>query len=198
MTTGRAQPQRTCIACRSKLEKGSLIRFVLSPAGEVLVDYRSKLPGRGAYTCLSLDCVARAAKNGFTRSFKKNVSADAEVLSCQLQDEMEKRLVSLLGMTRKAGILISGSGQVLAACSSKHKPELIIMSDDISESIAQKLLKSCKLSGIKCFSLFSKDFLGQLLGKSERSVISAGAASVTKTLCVELEKYFQLFKKEPG
>jgi predicted RNA-binding protein YlxR (DUF448 family) len=43
-------PERTCVACRIKVPKGELIRFVASK-GEILLDEKGILPGRGAYLC---------------------------------------------------------------------------------------------------------------------------------------------------
>ena len=42
---------RSCVLCRTKAEQGSLIRIVLSKAGEVKVRASSYAEGRGAYLC---------------------------------------------------------------------------------------------------------------------------------------------------
>lgn len=58
--------ERTCTGCRSGHDKIDLIRYVRDPAGKLLVDYRHKLPGRGAYTCVDLNCIVTAvARGGF-------------------------------------------------------------------------------------------------------------------------------------
>ena len=41
-------PMRQCVGCREMKEKRSLIRVVKSPEGEVSLDFKGKLPGRGA------------------------------------------------------------------------------------------------------------------------------------------------------
>ncbi len=48
-------PQRTCIACRGVKAKRELVR-VVSHQGEVLIDPRGKLAGRGAYLCPYREC----------------------------------------------------------------------------------------------------------------------------------------------
>ncbi len=45
-------PERTCIACRTKAPKWELIRFVVKE-GEIILDERAVMPGRGAYLCKS-------------------------------------------------------------------------------------------------------------------------------------------------
>ena len=43
--------------------KKDLIRVVKSPEGQVSLDFRGKLPGRGAYICPDPACLARARKS---------------------------------------------------------------------------------------------------------------------------------------
>ena len=56
-------PMRQCVGCREMKEKRSLIRVVKSPEGEVSLDFRGKLPGRGAYVCPNPECLKRARKS---------------------------------------------------------------------------------------------------------------------------------------
>ena len=43
--------------------KKELIRVVRSPQGEVSLDFKGKLPGRGAYVCPDPACLAKARKS---------------------------------------------------------------------------------------------------------------------------------------
>ncbi|UCG25651.1 MAG: YlxR family protein [Chloroflexota bacterium] len=49
-------PQRTCVACRRKLDKRRLTRIVRSAEEGVVVDPSGKRNGRGAYLCDQPDC----------------------------------------------------------------------------------------------------------------------------------------------
>ena len=51
-------PIRTCIACRQQGDKQALTRVVLVDR-KVVVDKEKKLPGRGAYIHLSIECISR-------------------------------------------------------------------------------------------------------------------------------------------
>jgi len=55
-------PQRMCVACRERRNKRELIRIVLMPDGQVVVDPTGKKPGRGVYTCKNKNCLAQAVK----------------------------------------------------------------------------------------------------------------------------------------
>ena len=47
--------------CGTKTAKRDLVRVVLTPQGECVVDETGKRPGRGAYLCHRPDCWERAA-----------------------------------------------------------------------------------------------------------------------------------------
>lgn len=55
-------PQRTCIVCRQKQDKRSLVRLVRTPEGPVLVDHSGKQNGRGAYLCQNPTCWDKVLK----------------------------------------------------------------------------------------------------------------------------------------
>ena len=55
-------PMRQCVGCREMKAKKELIRVVRSPEGEINLDFKGKLPGRGAYVCPAAACLAKARK----------------------------------------------------------------------------------------------------------------------------------------
>lgn len=59
----KKMPMRQCVGCREMKPKKELIRVVRSPEGAVSLDFRGKLPGRGAYVCPEEACLARARKS---------------------------------------------------------------------------------------------------------------------------------------
>jgi len=56
-------PLRQCLGCREMKPKRELIRVVKSPEGQVSLDARGKLPGRGAYLCPDPACLKRVKKS---------------------------------------------------------------------------------------------------------------------------------------
>lgn len=81
----RRVPLRKCVACQQMMAKKQLIRVVRSPEGQVSIDLRGKMAGRGAYLCGSLPCFSLAKKSkAFDRAL--NVPISAEIYD-QLQAE---------------------------------------------------------------------------------------------------------------
>mgnify|MGYP000981582716 FL=1 len=64
MNRTRKVPLRQCIACRTKRPKRELMRIVRTGEGELLLDHKGKMPGRGAYICVSAACLNKAVKEG--------------------------------------------------------------------------------------------------------------------------------------
>lgn len=52
---------RTCVGCRATVPAATLLRLVVVD-GEVVVDPRRRLPGRGAHLHAGPDCLAAALK----------------------------------------------------------------------------------------------------------------------------------------
>ena len=81
-------PMRQCVGCREMKEKRSLIRVVRSPEGEVSLDFKGKLPGRGAYVCPDPACLKRARKSrALERAFESAIPAEVYGM---LEQQMEE------------------------------------------------------------------------------------------------------------
>ena len=194
MPEGRARPQRTCLGCRQVLDQDRLVRYVRAPDGAVLVDYRDKLPGRGAYTCLKAACIAQAvARRQFDRAFRTPCQpASPELLRSQLAEELRERLVALLGMARKSSQIVSGGNAVLDALDRPDRLAVVIMADDVSNGIAEKIAGKARGREVPSLSFSSKAALGQLLGRGERSVTALMKGRLAETFLAEWQKYREI------
>ena len=75
-------PMRQCMGCSEHFPKKELLRVVLTPEGEVLLDFTGKKSGRGAYICKSVKCLQRARKS-------KRI---AGALKCEIPEAVYDRL----------------------------------------------------------------------------------------------------------
>jgi uncharacterized protein len=81
-------PQRTCIGCRRLRGRPELLRLARGSSGQVTLDVRNQLPGRGAYLCADgPDCLAQARRRrALTRSLRVGEDViNYEELSAALQ-----------------------------------------------------------------------------------------------------------------
>ncbi len=68
-------PLRKCVVTQTLLPKKDLIRVVLTPEGEVVVDESGRVNGRGAYLQKDLEVIKKAQSNkALDRALKTKIS----------------------------------------------------------------------------------------------------------------------------
>ena len=74
MKTKNKIPMRQCTGCREMKSKKEMIRVLKTPEDEIVLDTTGRKNGRGAYVCLSIECLDKAIRNhGIERSLKTSV-----------------------------------------------------------------------------------------------------------------------------
>src|SRR6266481_3950299 len=72
--TERSATMRMCAVSREVRPIDELIRFVVSPEGQIVPDLKRKLPGRGMWVTTSRQVVAEAVRrHQFTKAFKRDL-----------------------------------------------------------------------------------------------------------------------------
>lgn len=65
------------MGCGEKKPKKELLRVVRTPEGEILIDVKGKLSGRGVYICPKFGCLEKAKKaKRFERSLETAIPED--------------------------------------------------------------------------------------------------------------------------
>ena len=79
-------PMRQCTGCREMKPKRELIRVVRNADGDINIDAKGKLPGRGAYICPQTDCLKKARKSrALERAFGVSIPDEIyEILEQQM------------------------------------------------------------------------------------------------------------------
>ena len=90
-TVPKKLPMRQCVGCREMRPKKELIRVVKSPEGAISLDFRGKLPGRGAYLCPDSVCLARARKS------KDLERAFAQAIPPEVYERLEEQMKEVPG-----------------------------------------------------------------------------------------------------
>lgn len=77
-------PMRQCVGCGEMKSKKEMMRVLKTTEDEIVLDVTGKKNGRGAYLCVSGECLKKARKNkGLERSFKMSIPE-------QVYDALEK------------------------------------------------------------------------------------------------------------
>jgi uncharacterized protein len=86
------EPERTCVACREKAPKGTLLRVARDPSGDVVVDRAGAAPGRGAYVHRDEGCARAAMQRGrIARALRTGLDAEElATLAAGIEEELNR------------------------------------------------------------------------------------------------------------
>src|ERR1700730_9008266 len=110
--TGKSETVRMCAVSREQRPIDELIRFVVSPTGEVVPDIKRRLPGRGLWLTASHQTVAEAVRrHQFSKGFKRDVRV-APTLASDTENLLIRSVIDALAIAAKAGQVVAGFGKV--------------------------------------------------------------------------------------
>jgi len=186
--TDRSATVRMCAVTRQVRPVDELIRFVVSPTGEVVPDLKRKLPGRGLWISASRQAVAEAGRrNHFSKGFKRDVRATA-TLPADTETLLVRSAVEALAMAAKAGQVVSGFSKVEGVLEQRQAQALIHASDGAADGIRkldaiarQNAGNGDKLPEFPVVTALTSEQLDLALGRSNviHAALLAGPASKT-------------------
>jgi len=174
--------ERTCITTGQTLPPHRLIRFVAAPDGYAVADLAGRLPGRGAWVTASAEAIRLAEKRGhFKRALGSGLPSDDQTIS-SIAKQLRARVLSVAGLARRAGILIGGSGKLLA----EGRCIGLMVADDASPRETEKLRSKLAVTWVA--QNFSATELGQICGRDSLAFVGvrASTAAGTDKLCTIL------------
>ncbi len=164
-------PLRSCVGCGAVRPKGELLRIHVSPEGGLDVDVGGG-DRRGAYVCPGRPCLEQALRRGeFTRRLKVALTqTDLEALENLIRERASGKVVSLLGLARRARKVVSGAEAVESAMR-RRRARLILTAIDASAGSVDKVRALARATGTACYRLLSKEELGAAVGGAPRSCV---------------------------
>ena len=94
---------------------------------------------------------------------------------------MEKKVLSLLGLSAKSGNLVSGEFSTEKAVK-EHKAALVVVAEDASDNTKKSITDSCKFYKTKFVEAGSKAELGKFTGADSRAVVSVNDDNFAKAI----------------
>ena len=186
--TDRSATMRMCAVMRQVRPIDELIRFVVSPQGEVVPDLKRKLPGRGLWVSASHQAVAEAIRrNQFSKGFKRDLRV-APTLAADTERLLVRSVIDALAMAAKAGQVVYGFSKVEGALEQGHVEALIHASDGAMDGIRKLDAIARQNAGIAdesrkfpAVTVLTSEQLDLALGRSNviHAALLAGPASKT-------------------
>jgi len=163
--------ERTCITTGQTLPPHRLIRFVAAPDGYAIADLAGKLPGRGAWVTASEDAIRKAEKRGhFKRALGGGLLSDDQTIMT-IAAQLRARVLSIAGLARRSGILLGGSGKLLAE---GHCVGLLA-ANDASPRETEKLRSKLAVDWVA--RNFSATELGKICGRDSIAFVGVRAST---------------------
>ena len=180
-------PRRTCIACRHVEARADLVRLVLSPEGEVVVDYQGRLPGRGAWVHCRQACIRTLVQRPATvaRALKHRVEVG------DLEERIERAVVRAvqdgLSMAAAGAALVGGHDALQRALAEGRVAEVVVAADASERTVAD--LRGTA-GGDVPFTVISasRDALGRRVGQGSRAALGVLAAPASRHLLRQLHR----------
>ena len=94
---------------------------------------------------------------------------------------IEKKVLSLLGLSAKSGNLVSGEFSTEKAVK-EHKAALVVVAEDASDNTKKSITDSCKFYKTKFVEAGSKAELGKFTGADNRAVVSVNDDNFAKAI----------------
>ena len=188
---GKRESLRRCIGCKEAHEKKSLVRFVISPSNDAVLDYSSKLPGRGCYLCPDRNCIEKSIKSkAFQRAFKCNVNVGSaeDIIEATLERVRRKvsYFIALAVRCKKASL----GTMAVEKDMKKGRLCLLLLMSGISVKMKEKWKRSATKEGVCCKDIYSISEVESIIGN--RRVLGIGDPGISGALIQELERVDKL------
>jgi predicted RNA-binding protein YlxR (DUF448 family) len=175
----RDEAERRCIATGEVQPKRGLIRFGISPDGQIVPDVLEKLPGRGIWVASERSALEEALKKGlFARSAKQQVSV-SETLLDDVESLLARRLIDGISMARKAGSAVAGFEKVKDWLG-REEARILFQASDGSERGKSKLYAPGGRGSF--FEVLSASELGLSFGRERVIHAALGFGGLTERI----------------
>jgi predicted RNA-binding protein YlxR (DUF448 family) len=178
-------PARQCALTRARAPKEDLLRLSLDPDGKPFVDLLARAPGRGVYVAPSSLRQALSPK-GLDRVFKgrakKLAPQEIEALVRETERRLEARMVELIGLARRAGVLELGMDSVLRSLEGRQA-SIVVMAHDASDRTVKRVESSRGETTLIRAS--TKGELGRMLGRDEVGVVAVHPSKLADRISAE-------------
>ncbi|MEJ0062383.1 MAG: RNA-binding protein [Alphaproteobacteria bacterium] len=183
---GKGDPCRRCIVTTAIRPREELIRFVVAPDGRVTPDLDESLPGRGLWVGCDAQTLNEAArKNLFSKAARRKVTCPAD-LAIEVAGLLRSRLLQLLGLARRSGLVVTGFPQVEAAVV-KGDIALLLIAADAGEDGPSKLRH--KISPDRIWRILSSQELGRALGHEQLVYIGLKPQALTGKIAATSRRF---------
>lgn len=166
-----------------------MLRFVAAPDRTIVFDAAGKLPGRGLWLKADKDILAQAvSKKLFHKAAGKQVKIPSE-LTVSVESALRSRCLNLMGLCRKAGLLVFGYEAVKKAVG-QGAAVAAFEAVDASERGQNKIFKPTDIFPV--YTFLSREEMGRVAGLDEVvhiALLKGGLSAETSEIARKIGLY---------
>ena len=179
------KPSRRCIASGAIRDRSDLLRFVISPGGELVPDVAANLPGRGLWLTPRREILERAlAKRLFSRSARRPISVP-EAFADHIEALLAQRCCEAIGLARRSGLAVAGFEKVCEAVRA-GKAALLLSALDGAEGGRGKIRALDR--SLPLVIVLTAVELGGVFGRDHVVNVALGGGRLSQRLISDAEK----------
>ena len=161
-----------------------MIRFAVSPAGELVPDIEERLPGRGLWIAARRDIVAAASGDRLSRALKARVVVPDD-LADRVASLLQRRALDLLGLARRAGQAVTGHDRVHDWIRSGRAGLLVVASDASPDARAKMEARG----GVPVVDGFDRLALGRVFGRDQAVHVAVAPGRLADGLLLTAKRF---------
>ena len=176
---------RKCIVTGQVQDKTNLLRFTVLPDGQLVPDFKKKLPGTGVYVSANCNNLSVAvSKNLFSKVLKRNVKITPDFVTT-VTNLLKQNGLQLISLSRKAGILRTGFDKVSDSLK-KGRTAFILEATDAGADGHNKILSLAR--ELEIFNIYTVEELDKALDKNNTVHLAFEKSEMANKICGEFRK----------
>ena len=191
---GHKPLERRCLASGETRNPADMVRFVLDPEGVVTPDIQGKLPGRGVWVSANRKSLEKViALKSFARGFKGKAKIVGDLVDLT-ERLLARRVLGLITMARKAGVMAMGFDQVQSMAREAAIAFRIEASDGSQDgrskirTLAKAMNREQGLQDPIVIGCFTADQIGQALARESIVHAAIKPGKLAKSMGVDVKR----------
>jgi len=184
--TDCSHPERRCIICKQSLPAAETLRLVVDAEGQIWPDLLHKLPGRGAWHCMSEACLA-ATNDKRLQVMKRDFSIvlpQWNVLGDRIRHVLDVHLVQMFSRIRRG--VATGRDAVMHRLWN-NAPVMLLLAADAGDAITRQVQDAAEKRqqaghGYTLVLVADRDWLGRMLGREQVAVAALDSSAMAEKL----------------
>lgn len=179
---------RTCLICRDRKDKSSLLRFVRAKDGEICFDEEENINQRANWICANNLCLNMAFKKRVLFRAEKTLSLEPSVMMCHISSLLKKSILSRFILLAKIG-QIKGGRNAVSYMLNKENACMLVFAKDISFSYKKDVFAMANSSSVPFIeSNLIMEEIGSSLGRNKTGVVGLWQNRITNEAILRLVK----------